>query len=289
MKLSELRSKLILGSAQFGISYGINNSRGKVSEDEVARILDFAQENGIFRIDTAFGYGEAHKVLANYCRSNPRSKIEIYTKFYLGDRFEDLEPALVPFLKGISFHSFDDLSSPAYEETLGSLRRSFPNCAIGASVYTAEEVKLVTERQDLSFVQLPFNILDNAPEKQNAMTEARKKGMKLHVRSVFLQGLFFMDESVIEKRFSSILPYVRKIKSIAVKHRIPIEGLCMIFALGAPNVEGVILGVDSLTQLSVNVNSNENYSDAIFGEIWEFSSGLRLTEKETKLIDPRNW
>ena len=48
-----LKSKLILGTVQFGMDYGINNNDGKPSFEKVKDILDFAYLKGIRLLDTA--------------------------------------------------------------------------------------------------------------------------------------------------------------------------------------------------------------------------------------------
>ena len=42
-----MNKKLILGTVQFGLDYGINNSLGKPSQKNIARILDHAYQNGM--------------------------------------------------------------------------------------------------------------------------------------------------------------------------------------------------------------------------------------------------
>ena len=60
--------KLVLGSAQFGMDYGINNKRGKVPPEEVHLILEKALERGLETIETAFTYGESEKVIGDFIR-----------------------------------------------------------------------------------------------------------------------------------------------------------------------------------------------------------------------------
>ena len=63
-------SKISIGSAQFGLDYGINNDKGKISSQEVALILERAHELGLRNIDTAVAYGDSHKVLGECNLSN---------------------------------------------------------------------------------------------------------------------------------------------------------------------------------------------------------------------------
>lgn len=55
--------QLCLGTAQFGLAYGITNAAGQVQEDAVAPLLLQAQEARIGWLDTAQAYGNAEAVL----------------------------------------------------------------------------------------------------------------------------------------------------------------------------------------------------------------------------------
>lgn len=50
---------LALGTAQFGMAYGIANQQGEVSLEEVGEILTIAKDAGIDTLDTAMSYGES--------------------------------------------------------------------------------------------------------------------------------------------------------------------------------------------------------------------------------------
>ena len=54
-----MKNKIILGTAQFGLDYGINNQNGKVSDKDVDQILNYAFESGIKELDTASSYGNS--------------------------------------------------------------------------------------------------------------------------------------------------------------------------------------------------------------------------------------
>ena len=56
--------ELCIGTAQFGLSYGVANRYKKVSKQVSLRILKLALENGISYIDTASTYGDAEEVIS---------------------------------------------------------------------------------------------------------------------------------------------------------------------------------------------------------------------------------
>ena len=56
-------SKISIGTAQFGLDYGISNQRGKVPFSDVENIIELAYSRGIDKLDTASAYGKSEKVL----------------------------------------------------------------------------------------------------------------------------------------------------------------------------------------------------------------------------------
>ena len=60
--------KIIIGTAQFGLNYGIANKNGQVGEDKIESILNFAFKNGINTLDTAKIYGNSEIFIGNYLK-----------------------------------------------------------------------------------------------------------------------------------------------------------------------------------------------------------------------------
>ena len=76
--------KLILGTAQFGSNYGINNSTGVLGKKKIDKIIKTAYKNNIRILDTAIEYRESTKIL---------SKLDI-SKFKIVSK--------LPFFKDVS-------------------------------------------------------------------------------------------------------------------------------------------------------------------------------------------
>ena len=55
--------RLALGSAQFGLDYGISNRTGRTPVDVARAIVERALSQGLDLIDTAPGYGVSEEVL----------------------------------------------------------------------------------------------------------------------------------------------------------------------------------------------------------------------------------
>src|SRR3954471_5399700 len=112
--------KLILGTVQFGLNYGINNQSGKPSEAAVTEILDLAFKNNIRLLDTAEAYGDSQEVIGRYHAASPNT-FKVITKFSakradlpasLTARIQqNLQALNVKVLYGYMFHSFNDLET----------------------------------------------------------------------------------------------------------------------------------------------------------------------------------
>ena len=61
-------NKLCIGTAQFGMDYGVNNKVGTVGQNEIAKILDLAYSNGINSLDTAKSYGQSEYKIGKYSK-----------------------------------------------------------------------------------------------------------------------------------------------------------------------------------------------------------------------------
>ena len=61
-----MSSRIILGTAQFGIPYGISNKKGKIPKKEIFKILDYAFRKNIRYLDTASGYGKSEQIIGDF-------------------------------------------------------------------------------------------------------------------------------------------------------------------------------------------------------------------------------
>ena len=79
-KNSYITEKMVLGTAQFGMDYGITNLSGKPTKKEVFNILSLAWKRGIRRFDTAPSYG-SENLLGEFIAANGlQNEIKILTK-----------------------------------------------------------------------------------------------------------------------------------------------------------------------------------------------------------------
>lgn len=257
-------SKLILGTVQMGMRYGVNNSIGQPTELESHRILSGAYKSGIDMLDSAEAYGIAHKVIGSFHEQNPSTTFKIVTKIQgkvSGFSFREsvlryIKDLNVESLEAIMFHSFAVYHN--FKSEIGdllSLKEDRVVNSIGVSIYTNQEFVEVTKDKQVDLIQLPFNLLDNFSIRGNYLLEAKENGKIVHTRSAFLQGLFFKNFDDLNAIALALRPQLLALKSIAVRENLSVADLALSYCLYQNTIDRVIIGVESLDQLTNNLQS----------------------------------
>ena len=104
-----MNSKLILGTVQFGLNYGINNTTGKLKENKVLELLKIAYDLGIRTLDTAEVYGSAHEIIGNFHKKHSCSRFKIITKFPHSVEFNSINDKVVEYLEQLNVSCIDVL------------------------------------------------------------------------------------------------------------------------------------------------------------------------------------
>ena len=78
---------------------------------------------------------------------------------------------------------------------------------------------------------------------------AQRKGVKLHSRSAFTQGLILMDEPDIPPHLEKAKPVVRKLSRFCKEHGVTRVQLAISFVGRKESITHLVFGVDNLKQL----------------------------------------
>lgn len=97
-----------------------------------------------------------------------------------------------------------------------------------------------------------------------------------------MQGLFFKDLGSLSGQMEPLKPYLLQIRSYCAVHSITIEQCALSFVLRNPFIDGVLIGVDNISQLQNNINVA-----ICTKEVEELAK--QITVKETYLLNPSNW
>ena len=283
--------KIILGTAQFGLDYGINNKNGRPSDKELENILLKAYNNNIFFLDTAEAYGDAHKRIGEFHLKYSSKKFNIITKFnelQFSGNFnthisKNLSELNVDYLYAYLFHNLKDLKKYSKNiDQLIKLKKKESIYKLGVSLYTNDEIEQVLNQFDfIDLIQIPFNIFDNINQKGIIISKIKEKGFEVHTRSVFLQGLFFTDE--LPNNLISLKPYVNILNKLSTKYSMTNSEIALNYCLNQSNIDKVLIGIDTKNQLMENINGLKYLPIDIIDEI------NNINIKNTKLLNPVNW
>lgn len=285
-----MSSKIILGTVQFGLNYGINNSEGKPSENKVFDLLDAAADLKIDTLDTADGYGESQEIIGRYLVARGK-KFKILSKFTLSESSDSVEGQYrktlqtlnLSRIEGYSFHRPQDFLKTIETENWSEIKAKY-GMKLGVSLYSLEDLQHVLKAPHIDIVQLPFNLFDSTLEKQAILSELRAQGKVIHIRSAFLQGLFHMDALRLPSHLLSFAGPLLKIKSIAQEAQLTIEELALGYLNSFDFIDQIVLGVDNIQQLQSNIRSSGTILSL------ETLSKIKAIQiLEPKLLNPANW
>jgi len=285
--------KLILGTAQLGLAYGINNKGSKLTKEEAFEILSIAYAKGIRTLDTAEAYGDAADLIGRFHNLNPTRRFKVISKFSSSDVdvsiSKHVEAAIgvlqINFLKGYLFHSYADYeSNQSTLAELDELSKSGIIEMLGVSLYTAKEFESVLKDDRIRLVQIPYNLFDNRLLWKKMFIEAKRRGVVVHVRSIFLQGLFFRDTNTFPSTLKPLVAPIKQVKQIASSKKLDLGAICMQYAINQQEIDGVLFGVESCEQLCENITNLDNVIDeSIYKEI------EKIPLQDHSLLKPTNW
>jgi len=289
-------SKIVLGTAQLGLHYGINNATGKPSRDCALAILCKAKELGYTALDTAEAYGDAHEIIGSYNRNHEKfavlTKLDKSLKFTSSSEFErhftsTLATLGVETLNTYYFHDFSTYTQFEHWESLLKLQKQGQVEKLGVSIYLNEEALVVARDKRIDVVQMPYNLLDNNYKREIALIELKGQNKEVHARSIFLQGLFFRSIPALPLKLRSLEPYLNTVVSIAQKYNITIRNLALGYVFCNPLVDRIIIGAETVTQLIENDNS---LNDLSITPLDAFRSvNLEIQVADEGILNPSSW
>ncbi len=276
--------KVILGTAQLIPGYGAVNP-ACVDKKKLEAILGHASDLGISTIDTAFNYGQAHKLLGS-CQLKD---FKIITKIpnppsQCGDLYEWVLTSIecyisdlrIDVLEGLLLHDNSFSGTNFNRAIFDGLNRAKDDGLvknIGASLYCCSEFP---QRFTPDIAQLPLNPLDDSA------LRAAEKAPKccINARSLFLQGVLLTDPKDLPPFFDPWIDDLYEWWNWCSEREISPFNACINFALQFPEINGVVMGFNSSDQL--------RDLEKIAYKDFTLPSDLFLS-KEMNLIKPHKW
>ena len=303
--------KFCLGTAQFGLNYGVVNADGLLPEEAVCDILEKAADLGVACVDTARAYGVAEERLGRIFKEKTETlgHMTVITKLapfpWLTDLMDDkniVKAAVdssifqscrelkVSKLEIVVLHRASQLDTAVWDRLL-ELRTEGVVGKLGISAQNVEEAIKGLMNQDVKHLQIPLNLLDwrwRTPEFLEAVS--KRRDVTIHCRSCVLQGLLVNGA---EKW--PVIPGVNPTEMVNLLETLAQKTgqgsrlkMCFAFVLSLPFVDAVVGGVDNIGQLVENVSLLEDCNmtekqrtliETSFGE----------SNVPVQLLDPAQW
>ena len=293
--------KLTIGTVNFGMPYGVVPGAGQVPEEEVTAILASALEKNIDRFDTAIGYGTAEDVVGRVLGKAKAREAKVVTKI-LPLSGETLDEAAateiveqicqardrlgVQQLDAVLVHRTEDLIGSQGRALWDILQRARDDGLvrkIGVSVYDASDIDAVLDRFNPGVVQLPVSLADQRLIGSGHLQKLAEKGVEVHARSVFLQGVLLAGSHAVDALFGRAVAEIEALDAVARAKGVSRLALCLSFVAQLPQVSRVVVGVNSADQFHEVVAAA---SRAIKTDVSETDA---CAWKDAQLLNPSHW
>jgi aryl-alcohol dehydrogenase-like predicted oxidoreductase len=253
--------KLALGTAQFGLAYGVANQSGQLTQEQVREVLAVARAAGVDMLDTAIAYGNSEESLGLAGVANwqvisklpplPESVAEpgAWVSAQIAGSLQRLR---IPQLRGLLLHRPSDLlgvHGPAIARALQEAKARGYVERVGVSVYAPAELEPLLALGGIDMVQAPLSVVDQRMISSGWITRLQDQSIEFHARSIFLQGLLLMSPEVRPVRFAAWQDLWLRWAAWLQTHQVSALQACLHYALNAPCVSRVVLGVDSAHHL----------------------------------------
>lgn len=292
--------KLSIGTAQFGLSYGITNTEGQVRQEEVKNLLQLACQSKIDFLDTAQSYGNAEKIIGSCSPlqnnfhivsklANQKSKL-----FFDGQDLLIWEKTFQDTCRNLDskrigsflLHSASDLrksGSHFLVDWLLSLKERGLVQRLGVSIYDSEDLCGIDTRI-LDIVQLPLSLYDQRLLLDGTIEKLRSTGTAIHARSIYLQGLLLTLPSAWPSWIPpSIIKHHENIIKLSIEKKCTLIDLALGFARDQEALEAIVLGLCNVNQFEQLIEAFNSPSP------WQKNEWREWSLYDKKILDPRLW
>ncbi len=285
--------KLIVGTANFQRRYGIRKNKIQ-NIHEIKKIIKYSVKNKIDSFDLAYSYISDPKILNELSKT----KLNLISKISIKDlkfskNFKLVYENLKNYLKKtkysvqtLLFHDIKDFKIKKNRDTiiklLYCLKKDKLVNKIGISVYKPNDLEYFLKFMTPDVVQIPMNPLNTEFYDDGLLYRLRKKRVKIHVRSIFLQGLLLdYNKKSLPKNFKKEVQHIIKWNHFCKNKNISsLEG-CLQFIRNFKEIDALVLGIDSLQHLKdIKYLLSKNKIQIKF---------LKKIKKNSLLLDPRKW
>lgn len=291
--------RVALGSAQWGLRYGVANRAGMPSMAEIDAMGGIASAAGIDTIDTARAYGGAERAIgqlgpqwrvitklapdvagagidAAESRRRARQSLQTSRRELGRDR-----------LDAVLLHRDDQRrsSSGAAWSVLLEERRAGRIGAVGCSVVDVADAPALLHDPECEVLQVPASLLDRRLAQSGFFERAAEAKREIYVRSVFLQGVAHLQPGELPDHLGPLRPALAEIDDASRSIGAGPWELFLAWARHRTEGARIILGSETAAQVEANVAS---WDRADLSNVIQRLED-RLPDLPDAILDPWRW
>jgi len=286
------KKKIILGSANFNQKYGIK--KNLIKKKEIKKLLSFALKNKINTIDTSPNYKYSEKIIGELGKSRfkiiskipklpkniKKEDIEKWIKKKATTSIKNLKIRKLEYLLLQDANSLLSKNGNIIYKSIKNIKTNGFTKKIGISIYDFNTLENILKNFNFDLIQVPFNILDQRLIKNGWINKIKRKKIKIHVRSIFLQGVLLLHNNNLPLRLQNLKKKWIIWEKWLIKNKHTSLQACLSFVFNQSKVNGVVMGYDNKDQLDQILKQKQIRKKFI---VPKFNIPNR------KLIDPREW
>ena len=296
-------SEMSLGTAQLGYHYGISNQTGKPGRKTVHDILSRAMQLGVNCLDTAAVYGDAEEVIGEWLAGRKTEEqpfvatkvthldhssltaLRADMRRQVEEAKQKLGLSRIPLLM---LHHFDEYLEDAehMEQIFRELKENGDIRFAGVSAYSQHDYRQIAET-GLDAVQIPLNLFDTGHILDGGIECLRQSGMMVFVRSVYLQGLVFLDPEHLDPRMEFCRETLTAFRGLCSKWGMSPATLAIAYVLSLPATTSLVLGSETRKQMEENAALIEAAPKLTAAQITEVQDTFRNVDQ--RVINPNQW
>jgi aryl-alcohol dehydrogenase-like predicted oxidoreductase len=290
---------LVLGTAQFGLGYGVANTSGVPAAELVQEMVSKAVGRGVTFFDTAPAYGGSEQALGDaFSNLGIAGDVSVISK--LGSVEAIAEPSglraevarslarlRIDRLWGLLLHREDDLDlwSGQFEASMSQLKTEGRIGHAGVSVYSCQRANQALATPGIDAIQVAANVFDRRMWQNGVFEQARVMGKSVFVRSIYLQGLVGMPPAAVPQHIPGARQAVADLDKFCATYSLDRRRFAIDHVRWMAPQAKIVIGAESVAQVVGNCDLiGENPIDDEIHREW-----TKRPSENRRLIDPRTW
>ncbi len=292
----KFKNKICIGTPQFSGLYGITNkSKKKLNLKEINNFFKILKKKKVDFLDTALSYKKAEKNI--FLSKVNTSKFKIITKIPRPLKKKNYENKImkeiinsknkfkIKSFYAILLHDSRNLNNDEIKKisnTFNILKKRKLARYIGFSIYNKKQYRTIIKYFNPDIIQVPANIFDRTFLTDSFLKEIKKKKIKLHCRSIFLQGIVLSNIKFIKKKFKKWEKIFNKWENFCKLKKYSKIELATNFILNYPLIDKIVVGFHNKNELSEFLQIKKIHT--------KLPNFINKNDKSIeKLIKPYNW